>query len=316
MERSSPIARTPMEVEITAIPALSETEANILDMHSLLNVMNVLMGELQYLGLELNDLEIFAPSIQVLDDIVAAFVDRQSALAYVQDIKNVEAQVRDNLTQALQQYPQAASLPDVQESLANIDSIFTIVEIRAVQLLARAQDPQAWKEVSITQLTQNFHDIFSAIEKNSKGRYRILYNVAQQETTDYYINLDISSVRGQTIWMPPVLEDVMRDLMANARKYTPIGGRIIAGLCQTDQELRLVVEDNGCGIPAAEVETVVGFGRRGSNVQGKPTMGGGFGLTKAFLIAKQFQGRMWIRSDLGLGTRIKIVLPLPQALSA
>ncbi len=304
-----------MELEIKDIPALSDAEANLLDLHSLLNIMNVLTGELQYLGLELSDLEIFAPSMQVLDQIIASFKNRQSALACIQDLKNVRERVLNNINQALQQYPQEAKLADVQESVGNINSIFQIVAVRAAQLLARSQNPQAWQEISAKQLTQNLHDIFRAIEKNSKGRYRILYNVAQQETTDYYVDLDIFSIHGETIWMPLVLEDVLRDLIANARKYTPVGGRIIAGLCQTDLDLRVVVEDNGSGIPAGEIEKVVGFGQRGSNVQGKPTMGGGFGLTKAFYVVKQFQGRMWIKSELGQGTRIKIVIPLPKSLA-
>lgn len=303
-----------MELEITEIPALSETEASILDMHSLLNIMNILMGELQYLGLELNDLEIFAPSIEILDAIVESFKDRQSALAYVEDIQGVRERILTNLDQALHHYPQAANLPEVKESVDNINSVFDVVELRAAQLLARAQNPEAWQEIKIEQLTQNFYAVLKAIEKNSKGRYRILYNVAQQEDTDYYIDLDISSIYGTTIWLPPVLEDVMRDLIANARKYTPLGGRIVVGLCQTEQDLRLVVEDSGSGIPADEIQQVVGFGQRGSNVKGKPTMGGGFGLTKAFCVTKQFQGRMWIKSELGLGTRIKIVLPLPKSL--
>jgi signal transduction histidine kinase len=40
-------------------------------------------------------------------------------------------------------------------------------------------------------------------------------------------------------------------------------------------------------------------------------MGGGFGLTKAFLVTKQFGGRMWIKSELGVGTRITLKLPRP-----
>ena len=45
-------------------------------------------------------------------------------------------------------------------------------------------------------------------------------------------------------------------------------------------------------------------------------MGGGFGLTKAFLVTQQFGGRMWIKSELGIGTRITLVLPRPDAHTA
>jgi signal transduction histidine kinase len=58
-----------------------------------------------------------------------------------------------------------------------------------------------------------------------------------------------------------------------------------------------------------EVERVVEYGRRASNVGNTKTMGGGFGLTKAYLVARQFGGRMWIETELGRGTRVEIALP-------
>jgi signal transduction histidine kinase len=111
--------------------------------------------------------------------------------------------------------------------------------------------------------------------------------------------------------MPPVFKDVMRDLVANARKYTTPGGHITFAVHESETELRFVVEDTGRGIPAAEIPTVVQFGRRASNVGDVRTMGGGFGLTKAVLVTKQFGGQFWIASEAGLGTRIRIVLPRP-----
>ena len=45
------------------------------------------------------------------------------------------------------------------------------------------------------------------------------------------------------------------------------------------------------------------------------TMGGGFGLTKAFLVTKQFGGRFWIASEVGVGTRIRIQIPRPAAIA-
>jgi len=56
---------------------------------------------------------------------------------------------------------------------------------------------------------------------------------------------------------------------------------------------------------------VVAFGKRASNVDDQATMGGGFGLTKAYLVSRQFGGRMWIDSRPGAGTRITISIPRP-----
>jgi signal transduction histidine kinase len=74
--------------------------------------------------------------------------------------------------------------------------------------------------------------------------------INEQEKQDYIVNFSIDSVDGTAIHMPPVLQDVMRDLIANARKYTEPGGEISAGLADNGKELRFVVEDTGRGIPS------------------------------------------------------------------
>lgn len=102
---------------------------------------------------------------------------------------------------------------------------------------------------------------------------------------------------------------MIRDLIANARKYTARGGSINVGGYETDGELRFVVQDIGLGLPPDEIEQVVHFGRRGRKVGEVHTMGGGFGLTKAFLITKRFSARLWTKSELGVGTRLTIAIP-------
>ncbi|MSU71205.1 MAG: ATP-binding protein [Opitutus sp.] len=72
-------------------------------------------------------------------------------------------------------------------------------------------------------------------------------------------------------------------------------------------------KNTGRGIPADERAAVVEFGRRASNVGNVRTMGGGFGLTKAFLATKQFGGRFWIATEVGVGTRVRIHVPRPVA---
>jgi len=109
--------------------------------------------------------------------------------------------------------------------------------------------------------------------------------------------------------MPAVLQDVMRDLIANARKYTDLGGIIITGLDDDGENLCFVVEDNGRGIPADQIEQVVEYGMRATNVKDKETKGGGFGLTKAFFVTCQYNGRMWIESEEGRGTTITLQIP-------
>lgn len=298
--------------EIVEIPPLSAGQTSLLTMHSVLNVLNVLHGELTLLGFALaDDGELLAPALTACERFRSALPDPAESLAHAGAMDKFAAIIQWNLRDELGRRPVIRDDPAVVESVANIESVFAILAVRARELLARSKAPMAWVDRSIADLRADFKSVFAAIEKHSRGRYRIIYNLAQQEPADYYVDFAIESTDPRTISLPPVFVDVMRDLLANARKYTPPGGTINAGLHETVDRLRFTVQDTGCGIPPEELQTVVHYGQRGSNVAKVRTMGGGFGLTKAFWVTKQFGGRFWIRSELGIGTRIRIEIPRP-----
>jgi signal transduction histidine kinase len=194
-----------------------------------------------------------------------------------------------------------------------VRSLCWILRVRSRELLARAAAPVGWAMFTVSQLESDFDEWLRSLEENSRGAYRLVCNLALQEPDDYYIDLKFAGARGSTLLMPPIFKDVIRDLIANARKYTRPGGQILAALHSGPDGLRLVVQDNGRGIPADELPAVVEGGRRGSNVADVRTMGGGFGLTKAVLVTRQFRGRLWIKSEEGRGTRVRIWLPPPPA---
>lgn len=301
-----------MEIEITDIPSLQPGEISLVEMHSLLNILNVLQGELCVIGLHLaNDADLLRQGLAICDRVKASFTDPVAARQFAARLSSDASAILNEIAQAAARHAAPADDPELQESLANIRSVIRILEVRAQETLARLGAPGQWIEYALDELREDFLDVFAAIEKNSKGRYHIIYNLARQLPTDYYVDFVIESANARTVAMPLFFKDVMRDLIANARKYTAPGGTINVGLHETETELRFVVQDTGRGIPPDEIQTVVHFGRRGSNVQQVRTMGGGYGLTKAFIITKRFGGRFWIKSELGIGTRITIIIPRP-----
>ena len=300
------------EVEITEIPPLTPNEQSLLAMHSLLNVFNVLRGELALIGITLaQDDALLARGLALCDKLIASLPDAKGGLAAAQSVDAHAAAIFDEIDTALAAHPEKRDDAEINESLANLNSVFAILGVRARELLARVQHPDRWEEFSLAALRDNFYSSFAAFEKNSHGRFRIIYNAALQEPSDYYFDFRIESCAGARLRMPAVFQDVLRDLVANARKYTAPGGHITAALYEEPAFLRLVVRDTGRGIPEEELMTVVHFGRRATNVGDVRTMGGGFGLTKAFLATKQFGGRFWIASGVGVGTRIRIHVPRP-----
>jgi signal transduction histidine kinase len=298
-----------MNIEITKSQALSDDQASMLEMHSLLNIVNVLVGQFYQMGQDLGDRKILKSSIEHCGTIASALSNRQQAIDSIKKIEASKHLIRDEIRDVLSERPEVRNSEQITEHTNNIDSIFSILDVRVRELLARAEQPEMWVRHEINALTDNFINVFTAIERNARGRYRIVYNIASKHSLDYFVNFRISSVDGDTIYMPAVLQDVMRDLIANARKYTDLGGSIIAGLDDDAERLCFVVEDDGRGIPESQVENVVEYGFRAANVKDKETKGGGFGLTKAYSVTQQFGGRMWIDSEEGQGTIITIHIP-------
>lgn len=305
-----------MTVEIRLDRELSLDETTLLDMHSVLNVMNVILYELMSLGEALQD----SPEIEALSEATVGIArklgDPEEAFRQVANVDAYVTEVRRELGRILEERGVARSLW-YQDRIANLESIFAVLQVRAAELMARHADPDAWMAHPIPRLRESLWAVFRAIEMNSRGAYRIVGNLAEHEEGDYLVHLDMTSRSGDVIRMPAVFQDVMRDLLANARKYTAPGGTITAGLHDSGTELRFVVSDTGRGIPPGEIQSVVEFGRRGSNTQDRPTRGAGIGLTKAYYVTRKFGGRMFIHSTgvEGEGTRIEIRLPVPAKLA-
>jgi PAS domain S-box-containing protein len=118
----------------------------------------------------------------------------------------------------------------------------------------------------------------------------------------------------QTPNLPPLkanplrLRQMLDNLIGNAIKYTPPGGRIHISLQTEEDQVILQVRDNGPGIPPADQPHIFEKFYRGENVpDGVP--GSGLGLAIVKSIVESHQGRVWVESKLGQGTAIFVVLP-------
>lgn len=109
------------------------------------------------------------------------------------------------------------------------------------------------------------------------------------------------------------LERVLANLLSNAAKYSPAGSEVRLEVSQEEQDGRrwaiLVVEDQGMGIPAADLPYIFERFHRGSNVAGR-VPGTGLGLAGAHRIIEQHGGTISVESEEGQGSRFTIRLPL------
>lgn len=141
----------------------------------------------------------------------------------------------------------------VSEFQSIFKDIFKVLDDRTEEIFHRWNHPDRWESFSIKNFKKEFQNFFYTLEKNSRGRYRIIYNIAEQEEKDYLVQFEVNSDFNDTIYLPLLLKDVIRDLVANARKYTPPGGTIEIGIAQKDGLFKFVVKDSGYGIPEEEI---------------------------------------------------------------
>jgi two-component system, OmpR family, phosphate regulon sensor histidine kinase PhoR len=112
------------------------------------------------------------------------------------------------------------------------------------------------------------------------------------------------------------LETAVRNLIGNALRYTPEGGKITAGLKKDDQEIRLHVSDTGIGISSEHVQRVTERFYRVDKARSRESGGTGLGLAIVKRIALRHEGRLEINSRLGYGSTFTIVLPVNRLVKA
>lgn len=123
---------------------------------------------------------------------------------------------------------------------------------------------------------------------------------------DFNVNIDpdLPVIRGN----PIRLRQMVDNLLVNAVKYTPEAGKITVHLRREDSQVIFEVADTGVGIPATDQPHIFEKFYRASNAP-KGTPGTGLGLAIVRSIVENHQGRIWVQSNVGTGTKFVVVLP-------
>ncbi len=112
------------------------------------------------------------------------------------------------------------------------------------------------------------------------------------------------------------LGQVLSNLLSNALKFTPEGGRVCVALHADDDRTVVEVEDNGVGIPAAEQGRLFERFFRSSRATEAAIPGTGLGLAITKAIVEGHGGRISVASEENMGTSVRVELPLATALDA
>jgi two-component system phosphate regulon sensor histidine kinase PhoR len=103
---------------------------------------------------------------------------------------------------------------------------------------------------------------------------------------------------------------VLTNLLTNAVKYTPRGGRVTCTVAVKDDDAVLVVQDTGMGIPEDEQESLGIPFFRASNAVRHEIQGSGLGLSIVRTVVGQHNGKLELESVEGVGTTVTVRIPL------
>ena len=109
------------------------------------------------------------------------------------------------------------------------------------------------------------------------------------------------------------MTQVASNLLNNAVKYSPTGGRITMSTRVEGDQLRLDVRDEGLGIPEDALDTIFERYSRVDSLATKDIQGTGLGLPIVRQIVQLHGGKVWAESELGKGSVFHVVLPLAGA---
>lgn len=167
--------------------------------------------------------------------------------------------------------------------------------------LSRIDNETSQLEIELTNFTAFITFILNRFDK--------IKSQSQEDTKKYEL---IREYPITPIWVEidtDKMTQVIDNILNNAIKYSPDGGKIKVGMKTTDAQLIISISDEGLGIPKKDLSRIFDRFYRVDKARSRAQGGTGLGLAIAKEIVKQHKGFIWAKSEYGKGSTFTIVLP-------
>jgi PAS domain S-box-containing protein len=158
-------------------------------------------------------------------------------------------------------------------------------------------------KIKLVQKMASFTDLVNDVALGFKG-------YASEKNIDLRVKLPGHAV--EVLMDPDKITQVLSNLMDNAIKFTPEGGVVEISLTPLRDVVECEVRDSGIGIASENIGKLFEKFQQFSRTAGPGEKGFGLGLSIAKGIVELHEGRIWIKSELGKGTRAAFSLPFHQ----
>ena len=127
---------------------------------------------------------------------------------------------------------------------------------------------------------------------------------------ELFLTLDLSDGLPDVAGDPRRLQEVLQNLLDNAIQYTLPGGKIVLSAVSRDDEVVFTVADTGIGIPTADQPRIFERFYRVDAARSREAGGTGLGLAIAKHLIEVQDGRIWVESEIGEGSKFHFSVPL------
>ncbi|HEY3083321.1 MAG TPA: HAMP domain-containing sensor histidine kinase [Chloroflexota bacterium] len=123
------------------------------------------------------------------------------------------------------------------------------------------------------------------------------------------VHIDVAADLPSVVTAEPLLRESLANLIGNAIKYTPDGGRIDVRARRAGEQVEIQVADTGIGIPTDALPRIFGRFFRTGQAEVRELRGSGLGLALTKMMVEKIGGTVDVASKLGEGTTFTVRVP-------
>ncbi len=234
------------------------------------SIMSGNMSERVPLSQEADDLDLVAANLNVMLDRIETLMEdiRRVSDNIAHDLRTPLSRLRYKLEESLNKSEPDSELAEnlelsIQEAdslLATFNALLRIAKIEAGQVEA------GFCEIEISELIQDIVDFYEPLAEE------------KQQTLDTSIENNVKAYGDRNL-----LFQAFANILENAIKYTSDCGKILVSLNQSDNQVTVIIADNGPGIPDSEKEGIFVRFYRLDQSRNSPGSGLGLSMTKAIV---------------------------------
>lgn len=264
--------------------------------------------------------------------------DRGQLIAVLTDVTK-DKEIQQSLIEAMNRAEMASNAKNDFLSAMSHDLRTPINGIVGMTVIAATNlDDKNRVQNCLTKISKSTNTLLSLInevldmDQIEKGKFEFVtepFNIAQllQDTINqiyseanweqHQLSVHVRNmVHEDVIGDESCLTRVINNLISNATKYTPAGGKIIITLCEKSQVLKgygcyeLTVQDNGIGMSEEFLQKVFEPFEREDDVVARRIQGTGLGMTIVKNIVELMHGKIDVKSEKGKGTTFTVTINL------